>query len=102
VAGVQLGQGDDARQVGDSALLPQGLGGAVDAVRRRDDEDGRVCCPDARAQLADEVGVAGGVEQVHQHVAGHQRGQVELGGALGVLLLAAVADDAGLEQLFEQ
>jgi hypothetical protein len=102
VAGVQLGQRDDPGEVGGGALLPQGLRGTVDAVRGGDHEDRGVRGPDARAQLADEVGVARGVEQVHQYVAGDQGGQVELGGALGVLLLAAVAGEAGLEQLLEQ
>jgi len=102
VAGVQLGEGDDARQVRSGAFLPQRLGRAVDAVGRGDHEDGGIGCPDARAELADEVRVPGGVEQVHQHVTGDDRGKVQLGCALGVLLLAAVAGDPRLEQLLEQ
>ena len=97
VAGVQLGQRDDPGQVGNGAFLPEGLGCAVDAVRCGDHEDGCVSCTDAGAELTDEVGVAGGVKEVHEHVAGHQRGKVELGRALPVLLLAAVAGDPGLE-----
>ena len=44
-------------------------GGAVDAVGRGDHEQGRVGRAQPRAQVADEVRVAGGVEQVHLHVA---------------------------------
>ena len=102
VARVQLGQGDDPGQVGRGALVPQRLGGAVDAVGRRDHEDRGVGRANTGPELTDEVGVARRVQEVHQHAAVLHRGDVELGGPLRVLLLAAVTDDPGLEQLLEQ
>ena len=62
--GVQPGDDDGARHADLGALVPQLLGGAVEAVGRRDDEQRAVGRAQAGPQLADEVRVAGGVEQV--------------------------------------
>ena len=62
--------------------LPQRPGRGVDAVGRRDDEERGVRGPQAGPELADEVGVAGGVEEVEHHAArrdgrdGHWRDRV--------------------------
>ena len=61
---VELGDHDRARHADGRALLPQQLGRAVDAVDGGDDEQRGVGGAQPGAQVADEVGVPGGVEQV--------------------------------------
>ena len=61
---VELGDDDGARHADGGALLPEQPGGAVDAVDGRDDEEGGVGGAQPGPQLTDEVGVAGGVQQV--------------------------------------
>ena len=61
---VQLGDHHRARHADGRALLPQHPGRAVDAVDRADHEQRRVGGAQPGPQVADEVGVAGGVEQV--------------------------------------
>jgi hypothetical protein len=64
---VQPGDRDGARHAHRGTLLPQTDRGRVDAFRavdRRHDEERGVRGPQAGAQLTDEVGVAGGVQQV--------------------------------------
>ena len=60
---VELGDDDGARHADRGALLPQRDRGGVDPVDRGDDEQGGVGGAQAGPQLADEVRVAGGVEQ---------------------------------------
>ena len=55
---------DEPRDLGGNAPLPRQLGADLDAVDRADHEDGEVGDAERRHLLADEVGVAGRVEQV--------------------------------------
>ena len=61
---VELGDDDRAGEPDCGALVPQLHGAGVDAVDRGDDEQRGVGRAQAGPQLADEVGRAGGVEQV--------------------------------------
>jgi hypothetical protein len=60
---VELGDDDGPRHADRRALLPELHRRGVDAVHRRDDEEGRVGRAQAGPQLPDEVRRAGGVEQ---------------------------------------
>ena len=61
---VEVGHDDGAGHADGRALTPEQRDGPVDVVGARDDEDGGVGGPQPGAQVADEVGVAGGVEEV--------------------------------------
>ena len=76
VGAVVVGAGDDhgARHADRGALRPQRDGGRVDALERVDHEQGGVGGAQSGAQLADEVGVAGGVDEVDLDVPVHDRG----------------------------
>ena len=94
---VELGDHDDAGHADLGALAPQLLGRLVDALVGRDHEQRAVGGAQAGAQLTDEVGVAGGVEQVDLHAVVHQRRERESGRALLALLgLVVVADGRAL------
>ena len=69
---VEVGDHDGARHADGRALAPEQRDRAVDVVGARDDEDGRVGRAQTGPELADEVGVAGGVEQVERHGAGRR------------------------------
>ena len=89
-----------ARGIADlGALAPQAAGRRVDALVGGDHEHRAVGGPQPGAQLADEVGVAGGVEQVDLDVAVHQRRQGEPDRALlPVLGLVEVGDRRALDR----
>ena len=72
---VELGDHHGARHADPTALQPQRSGRLVDALVGRDHEQRAVRRPQAGPQLADEVGVAGGVDQVDLHPAVRQRRQ---------------------------
>jgi hypothetical protein len=86
---VELRHHDGARHLHLGALSPDLAGRLVDALVGRDHEQGAVGRPQPGAQLPDEVGVAGGVDQVDLGVAVDERGDGErhrpLVAALGVL-----------------
>ena len=69
---VEVRDDDGPRHADGRALTPQQRDGPVDVVGARDDEDGGVGRPQPGAQAADEVGVAGGVEQVEGHRPGRR------------------------------
>ncbi len=71
---VELGHHDGARHAHLGALAPQVSGRLVDRLVRGDDEERRVGRPEAGPHLAAEVGVPGGVEEVHLGARVHQRG----------------------------
>ncbi len=90
---VQLGDDHRARHPDRGALLPQHLGRSVDAVDGRDHEECGVGGAQTGAQVADEVGVAGGVQQVDLDPRVHERGDGEADRALlAVLGLVEVGD----------
>ena len=90
---VELGDDDGARHADGGALLPEHLGRAVDAVDGGHDEQRGVGGAQPGAQVADEVGVAGGVEQVDLDAVVLERRQREGDRALlAVLGLVEVAD----------
>ena len=62
---VQLADHDTARHSDGFALIPKSTGCGVDALVGRDDEQGAVGGPESGPQFADEIGVPGGVDQVH-------------------------------------
>ena len=64
---------DRARHPDRGALLPQRPGRGVDPVGRRHDEERGVRGPQPGAELADEVGVAGGVDEVDHHAVRSRR-----------------------------
>ena len=70
--GVELDHDDRARRPGERALVPQRPRARVDTVGGRDDEEGGVHGAQGRADLADEVGVAGCVEQGERQVGAGQ------------------------------
>ncbi len=72
--GVNLGYDHGARHADRGALVPQDAGHAVDAVGGRHHEQGGVRGAQAGAQVPDEVGIAGGVEQVDLHPGVLERG----------------------------
>ena len=72
---VELGHDDRARHLHLGALAPDLAGRLVDALVGGDHEQGAVGRPQPGAQLPDEVGVAGGVDQVDLGVAVDQRGR---------------------------
>ena len=80
--GVELGHHDGPRHADGRALLPQHSGHAVDAVGGRDDEERGIGGAEASAEIADEVGVAGGVEEVDLDATVAQRCQAERDAAL--------------------
>ena len=92
---VELGDDDRPRHVDGGALVPQHPGGAVDRVDRADDEQRCVGGPKAGAQFADEVGVAGGVDQVDLDLAAHQGSEREAHAALLAVLGRVVVADGG-------
>jgi hypothetical protein len=73
------------------ALLPQQGGRAVDAVGTGDDEDGGVGGAQPRAQLTDEVGVSGGVDEVDRQAGTLDRGDLDAHRALVLALVRAAA-----------
>ncbi len=90
---VELVHEDRARQPRLDRELPGDLGLDLDAVDRRHDDDHGVDGPDRRAHVADEVGVAGGVEHVDLHAVPLDRGHRERDGdALPLLVRVVVAD----------
>ena len=103
---IELADDDAARHPDRLALVPEGPGGAVDTVVGRHDEERAVGRAQSCAELADEVGVAGGVEQVDLHVADRDRREGEADGALladlGLVVVGdgrAVFDSAGAGEL---
>ena len=76
---VDLGDYYGARRAHCSALIPQHLSEAVDAVGRRDGEQGRVRGAQAGPKITGEIGVARRVEEIHLDVLVHERyeGQVD-------------------------
>ena len=108
---VDLGDHDCARRADGSALVPEHLGQPVDAVRGRDREQGGVRGPQSGPQVAGEVGVAGGVQQVDLDALVHERHQrqvdraalpdldlVEVAGGAAILDPAFALDRAGRDQ----
>ncbi len=90
---VELGDDDGAGHPHGGALLPEHLGGAVDTVDGGHHEERGVGGPQPGPQVTDEVGVAGGVQQVDLHPAVGQRCQRQRDRALlSVLGLVEVAD----------
>ena len=83
---VELGDDDGARHADGRALLPQQPGRAVHAVDGGDHEQGRVRRAQAGPQVADEVRVPGGVEQVDLDAARAERRQRQRDRALLPLL----------------
>ncbi len=77
LCGVAPGDDDGTRDPRDHALLPQREGPRVDpalaALRGRQDEQRRVGRAQPGAQLAEEVAVAGGIQQVDLHAVVHER-----------------------------
>src|SRR3712207_7097421 len=63
------------------SLPPDLAGGGVDPLVRREHEERAVGCPQPGAELPDEVGVAGGVEEVDLDPLVQQRREREPGGA---------------------
>ncbi|OPZ52266.1 MAG: hypothetical protein BWY91_02385 [bacterium ADurb.BinA028] len=99
---VQLAHGDDPRHTDGCALLPQQGGRAVDAVRAGDDEDGRVGGAQPRAQLADEVGVSGGVDEVDRQPAALDGGNLDAHGASVLALVGPSTRHARRDQVLEE
>jgi hypothetical protein len=95
---VELGDHHDARHADLRALAPQRLGRLVDPLVGGDHEQRAVGGAEPGTQLAHEVGVPGGVQQVDLHAAVHQRRERESGGALlAELRLVEVADGRAVE-----
>ena len=94
---VELGDHDDARHVHVGALAPQRPGRLVDALVGGDHEHRAVGGAQPGAQLAHEVGVPGGVEEVDLDAVVHQRreGQADRP-LLAQLGLVEVADRGAL------
>ena len=90
---VELGDDDGSRHADLAALHPQRLGRFIDALVRRDDEQCAVRRSQPRPQLADEVGVAGRVDQVDLDAVVQQRGQGESDRALLADLRVVVVAD---------
>src|SRR6478735_2558167 len=78
---VQVCHDDGTRHADRGALAPEQRHGTVDVVGAGDDEDRCVGGPQPGAQVPDEVGVAGGVEQVEGDGAGREGGGGEAGRA---------------------
>ncbi len=96
---VELGDDHDARHPDVGTLAPQGPGRLVDALVGGDHEHRAVRRPQPRPQLADEVGVARGVEQVDLHPLVHQgRERQAHRPLLPHLRLVEVADGAALRR----
>ena len=64
---VEAGDRHRTRHAYRGALVPERGGGGVHAVDRRDDEERGVRGPQAGAQLTDEVGISGSVQEVDLH-----------------------------------
>ena len=99
---VELGDHHGPRHPDVGALAPQGEGPGVHAVVGRDHEQRAVGGPQARADVAHEVGVPGGVDEVDLGLAVHHGRDGEGDGAavlaLGLVEVAdggAVADGPG-------
>ncbi len=99
---VELAHGDDPRHTDGGALLPQQRGRTVDAVGTGDDEDGGVSGAQTRAQLADEVGVTRGVDEVDGQPATLDRSDLDADGPLVLALMGAAARDARGDQVLEE
>ena len=90
---VQLGDDHDARHRHRGALAPQRPGRVVDALVGRHDEERTVGRAQAGAELTDEVGVPGGVDEVDLDAVVDQRRDREGDrAAVGVLGLLEVGD----------
>src|SRR5215211_1035176 len=70
---LELGHRDRARDVDSFAFPPQQPGRVVDLVGSRDDEQDRVRGPQPRPHLANEIRVAGSVEQINLKIAARDR-----------------------------
>ena len=79
---VELGEDDGARHVHLGALVPQRPRRRIDAFGARDDEERGVGRPQTRPQLADEVRIAGGVDEIEHDLTRGQTRDVEAGRAL--------------------
>ncbi len=94
---VELGDHDGARHAHLGALAPQGGGGVVDGLAGRDHEQRAVRGAEPGADLAHEVGVPGGVDEVDLGVAVDDGRDGQRDGALvGPLGLLEVADRRAL------
>ncbi len=90
---VELGDHHGSRHPDVGALAPEGAGPVVDAFVRRDHEQRAVGGPQARADVAHEVGVPGGVDEVDLGLAmDHGRDGEGDGAAVLALGLVEVAD----------
>ena len=94
---VELGDHHGAWHPDLGALAPQGGGGVVDGLVGADHEQRAVGGPQAGAHLTDEVGVAGGVDEVDLGLPmDHRRDRQRDRAFVGVLELLEVADGAAL------
>ena len=99
---VQVRHDDGARHAHRGALAPEERDGPIDVVGTRDDEDCRVGRPQARSELADEVGVAGGVEEVERDSVGVERGGGEGGRTHVPFDRRALPRDASRDESLEE
>ncbi len=94
---LEVGDDDGAGHADGRALVPHRPGGAVHAVRGGDHEEGRVRRAQTGPELSDEVGVAGGVQQIDLDPVPCERDQGELYRAVPPLLdLVVVGDGAAV------
>jgi len=81
----QVGDHHRPRHSDGGALVPHHAGGAADALavlRGRDNEKGRVRCPQTGPEFPDEVRIAGGVQQIDLETAPFHRDERQLYGPL--------------------
>ena len=108
LVGVELGHHDRPRLVHLGTLGPQGGRDGVDAIGGTHHEHGPIGGPQPGTQVAAEVGMAGGVQQVDHHIGAGgvivvaDRGKRQGRGALGIVTFAAIARYAGPQEVLEQ
>jgi hypothetical protein len=99
---VELAHGDGTRHPDSCAFLPQEGGGAVDAVGAGDDEHSGVGGAQTGAQLTDEIGVAGGVDEVDGEPVGFERRDLHRDRAFVVTVVRATAGHPGGDEVVEK
>lgn len=95
---LQVGDDDRAGHADRRALVPHHAGRPgqrLGAVGGRDDEKGRVRCPQTGPELPDEIGVSGSVQQIDLDTAPFHRYERELYRALLAVLDVVVVGDRG-------
>lgn len=101
-SGIELGDRHRSWHANFGTLLPQPPGCRVHAVRGRNHEQGRIGGPQAGPQLTDEVGVAGGVNEVDDHLATGNCGHRQLGGPFLAARRRSVPGRGRGDQVVEQ